>query len=194
MACVFIDRLHSSSKVFSCLMHMHPAYRTRATSSETTDVSPHAMMVKVEPGKRGIPRGGTSRSAFSRGKMQMSGRPTVFCWGPAASRRAAGHVLAAGMQIAHAMPPNAGLQSRLGTKLCDWELNTIMRKRPRPNVEPTGPSPDEIAARAEYIRSSWSPRQLRTRAGLPPDENSVEIMLVSPGALDGRRAAPVELA
>ena len=68
-----------------------------------------------------------------------------------------------------------------------------MRKRSRPNTEPTWPTPDEIAERAAFIRSEWSPRQLRTRAGLPPEENSVEVMLVSPGALDGRRPSPVEL-
>lgn len=67
-----------------------------------------------------------------------------------------------------------------------------MRPRPRPNVETNWPSPDEIAERAASIRADWSPRQLRTRAGLSPDENSVEISLVSPGALDGRRVSTVD--
>lgn len=69
-----------------------------------------------------------------------------------------------------------------------------MRTRPRPNVDAAWPSPEEIAQRAASIREEWSPRQLRTRAGLSPDENSVEIILVSPGALDGRRASTVEVA
>ena len=68
-----------------------------------------------------------------------------------------------------------------------------MRARPRPNVETNWPSPDEIAERAATIRAEWSPRQLRTRAGLSPDENSVEIVLVSPGAIDGRRVSTVDL-
>lgn len=67
-----------------------------------------------------------------------------------------------------------------------------MRARPRPNGESNWPSPDEIAERAATIRAEWSPRQLRTRAGLSPDENSVEIALVSPGALDGRRVSTVD--
>jgi hypothetical protein len=66
--------------------------------------------------------------------------------------------------------------------------------RMRPNVDATWPTPEEIAQRAASIRADWSPRQLRTRAGLSPDENSVEIALVSPGALDGRRSSTVEAA
>ncbi|HVX16042.1 MAG TPA: hypothetical protein VHC22_32960 [Pirellulales bacterium] len=67
-----------------------------------------------------------------------------------------------------------------------------MRSRPRPNVEGNWPTPAEIAERAASIRSEWSPRQLRTRAGLSPDENSVEMTVVSPGALDGRRNSPTD--
>lgn len=67
-----------------------------------------------------------------------------------------------------------------------------MRQRPRPNVEINWPTPDEIAERAASIRSEWSPRQLRTRAGLSPDENSVEISVISPGALDGRRVSTID--
>ncbi|HVA48867.1 MAG TPA: hypothetical protein VNH11_21045 [Pirellulales bacterium] len=62
-----------------------------------------------------------------------------------------------------------------------------MRPRPRPNVETYWPTPDEIAARAAAVRSTWSPHQLRVRAGLSPEENAVEIATVTPGALDGRR-------
>jgi hypothetical protein len=61
-------------------------------------------------------------------------------------------------------------------------------------VDANWPTPDEIAQRAATIRAEWSPRQLRTRAGLSPDEFSVEITLVSPGALDGRRPSTVEVA
>jgi hypothetical protein len=67
-----------------------------------------------------------------------------------------------------------------------------MQARLRPNAESNWPTPDEIAERAASIRAEWSPRQLRTRAGLSPDENSVEIALVSPGALDGRRVSTVD--
>ena len=67
-----------------------------------------------------------------------------------------------------------------------------MRTRPRPNVEGNWPTPDEIAERAAAVRSEWSPRQLRTRAGLSPDENSVEITVVSPGAIDGRRVSTID--
>lgn len=67
-----------------------------------------------------------------------------------------------------------------------------MRKRSRPNVEQNWPTPDEIAERAAQVRMEWSPRQLRTRAGLSPDENSVDVMLVSPGAIDGRRTSTVD--
>lgn len=66
-----------------------------------------------------------------------------------------------------------------------------MQARPRPNDEVNWPTPDEIAERAASIRSEWSPRQLRTRAGLSPDE-SVEIALVTPGALDGRRVSTID--
>ncbi|HWB13159.1 MAG TPA: hypothetical protein VG826_28295 [Pirellulales bacterium] len=66
--------------------------------------------------------------------------------------------------------------------------------RARPNADAHWPTPEEIAQRAASIRAEWSPRQLRTRAGLSPDENSVEITLVTPGALDGRRASTVEAA
>lgn len=68
-----------------------------------------------------------------------------------------------------------------------------MRSRPRPNEEGNWPTPDEIAERAASIRSEWSPRQLRTRAGLSPEENSVEINVISPGALDGRRLSTVDI-
>lgn len=68
-----------------------------------------------------------------------------------------------------------------------------MRSRQRTNFEGNWPTPDEIAERAASIRAEWSRRQLRTRAGLSPDENSVEITVVSPGALDGRRASNAEL-
>ncbi|HVA46457.1 MAG TPA: hypothetical protein VNH11_08795 [Pirellulales bacterium] len=67
-----------------------------------------------------------------------------------------------------------------------------MRKRARPNVEHPWPTPDEIAERAAQVRSEWSARQLRTRAGLSPEENSVEVMLVSPGAIDGRRTSTID--
>lgn len=67
-----------------------------------------------------------------------------------------------------------------------------MRPRPRPNEEGNWPTPDEIAERAASIRAEWSPRQLRTRAGLAPEENSVEINVISPGALDGRRLSTIE--
>ena len=66
-----------------------------------------------------------------------------------------------------------------------------MPARPRPNDETNWPTPDEIAERAASIRSQWSPRQLRTRAGLSPD-GSIEISLVSLGALDGRRVATID--
>lgn len=68
-----------------------------------------------------------------------------------------------------------------------------MRPRPRPNDEGNWPTPDEIAQRAASIRAQWSPRQLRTRAGQSPDENSVEINVVSPGALDGRRTTTIDI-
>ncbi|HQU43366.1 MAG TPA: hypothetical protein PK867_11185 [Pirellulales bacterium] len=64
-----------------------------------------------------------------------------------------------------------------------------MRPRPRPNVDTNWPTPDEIAERTASIRSQWSPHQLRVRAGLSPEENAVEITVVSPGALDGRRGS-----
>jgi hypothetical protein len=68
-----------------------------------------------------------------------------------------------------------------------------MRRRPRPNLDVNWPTQEEIAQRAASIRAEWSPRQLRTRAGLSPDENSVEIVLISPGALDGRRASTMDV-
>ncbi|MGH7137158.1 MAG: hypothetical protein ACREHD_15560 [Pirellulales bacterium] len=64
-----------------------------------------------------------------------------------------------------------------------------MRQRPRPNDETNWPTPDEIAQRAASIRSQWSPHQLRVRAGLSSEENAVEIAVVAPGALDGRRGS-----
>lgn len=67
-----------------------------------------------------------------------------------------------------------------------------MRSRLRPNDEGNWPTPDEIAERAASIRLEWSPRQLRTRAGLSPEENSVEVNVVSPGALDGRRVSTID--
>lgn len=63
------------------------------------------------------------------------------------------------------------------------------RPRPQPNQEFHWPSPDEIARRTAAIRSTWSPHQLRVRAGLSPDANALEIPLVTPGALDGRRGS-----
>jgi hypothetical protein len=64
-----------------------------------------------------------------------------------------------------------------------------MRRRPRPNNDSHWPTPDEIAQRASSIRRTWCSYQLRVRAGLSPDENAVEIAVVTPGALDGRRGS-----
>ena len=63
-----------------------------------------------------------------------------------------------------------------------------MRPRPQPTVTVNWPSPEEIAERTAAIRSQWSPRQRRVRAGLLP-MNAVEIAVLTPGALDGRRGS-----
>lgn len=71
-----------------------------------------------------------------------------------------------------------------------------MSRRPRkeivPPVDANWPTPDEIAARAASIRRDWSPAQLRTRAGIAPDTNSVEIPVTSFGALDGRGSLAID--
>lgn len=62
-----------------------------------------------------------------------------------------------------------------------------MRSPIRRNVAPNSPTPEEISRRTAMIRSQWSRRQQRTRAGLPPDENSLEIAVVPSGVFNTRR-------
>jgi hypothetical protein len=64
-----------------------------------------------------------------------------------------------------------------------------MSPRKRLNVQTNWPTPEEITARTGAIRASWSGHQFRARSGLSPDENAMQIAVVTPGALDGRRGS-----
>jgi hypothetical protein len=64
-----------------------------------------------------------------------------------------------------------------------------MSPRKRLNAQTNWPTPDEIAARTAAIRASWSAHQFRARSGLSLDENAMEIAVVTPGSLDGRRGS-----
>jgi hypothetical protein len=64
-----------------------------------------------------------------------------------------------------------------------------MSPRNRRRIQANWPTPEEIATRTAAIRASWGPHQFRVRSGLPDCENAVEIAVVAPGALDGRRGS-----
>ena len=63
-----------------------------------------------------------------------------------------------------------------------------MQTSTRRNLKGHCPTIEEIAQLTAAIRSSWSRRQHRVRAGLLPI-NAVEIAVMTPGALEGRRGS-----
>jgi hypothetical protein len=55
-----------------------------------------------------------------------------------------------------------------------------------PNT-PRVPSLDEIQEACAKIRAGWGEAERRKRAGMSPEAAAVEIRMVTPGVLDGRR-------
>lgn len=61
-----------------------------------------------------------------------------------------------------------------------------MRSPKQRNLAANCPTPEEITRRTAIIRSQWSRRQHRVRAGLPPKENASEIAVVPSGIFTTR--------
>ncbi|HVC95782.1 MAG TPA: hypothetical protein VND64_18965 [Pirellulales bacterium] len=61
-----------------------------------------------------------------------------------------------------------------------------VRPSPPPNSS-YQPTHDEIRAACMRIRAGWDESERRKRAGLPPEYGLVELAMVTPGVLEGRR-------
>jgi len=59
--------------------------------------------------------------------------------------------------------------------------------RPSAPNTPHLPTRDEIQAECARIRAGWDESERRARAGLPPGHDLVELVMVTPGVLEGRR-------